>query len=241
MWLWLLKGSPKLKIFILKIISLSIILHFFILFLLLFVYQDNTLHLLIKTNSNNIAVPIVFLPMQKTVRGALKSLNKSAKENIAAKKNNIIIINNKTINNKVNKKEVIKKKEAKKENKSEKKIEIKEKIKEIKEEINNIQENIIKTPENPEPVFLGRKDMEIVELEDEVKQEIKNNWRPPAGLSKNLESIVKVGIDLNGKINDFKIEKSSKSIAFDMSIRRDIYKNSWPKKLWGKQITLTFK
>src|SRR5690349_10049691 len=94
MWLWLLKGSPKVRIFILKIILLSVTFHFILLFLLLFVYQSSSLQFLVKSNSSQISVPIIFLPFQKTVPGSLKALNKASGKEVKKNSKVKIILKN---------------------------------------------------------------------------------------------------------------------------------------------------
>ena len=251
MWLWLQSISPKIKSFLAQILILSIALHLIFLFSVFFVYRGDNLNLVIKSNLQSSNIPIVFMPFQKTVTGGLKNLNRMSKIN--SNKKEKVVIQNKVNTNlqskskKIEKKvvakpDIVKKMEAKKDTK-EKLIEKKKVVEEelIKSDIKpeSCQNEKIQEAVLNEQVILGRKDMEILELQNYVRQEICNSWKPPAGLPKNLECIVKIAVDMQGKITQLNIEKSSKSLVYDLSIKRDIVKVSLPKEVWGQEILLT--
>lgn len=69
---------------------------------------------------------------------------------------------------------------------------------------------------------------------------IKNKWRPPAGLSKNLECSVKISIDDKGNVVQAAIEKSSEIITYDIAARRALRDVSFPPQLRSRQIIITF-
>ena len=100
----------------------------------------------------------------------------------------------------------------------------------VKEEVNSVQE----------PIYVGRKDMEQLEFEDLIEYEIAKHWQPPMGLSKSLKCVLSAYIDFEGKIRNIKILESSKSLAFDMSAKRDLAKTNFPKEIWGHEIAPQF-
>lgn len=252
MLLWLLKGSPELRKFILKIFLISLSLHTIVLFLLLFINSQGVLKFDIKS-SNAYKVPLVFMPLTKTVKGSLKALGaaKSGKAIKTVSKNSKVIIPNfvKSKKNKkgLSKKSKIDKKALKKkiENALQSKKLEEQKILEAEkalEVMHNDKQALQKQETNlvPEGIAVGRHDLEQIEIIGAVQREINQYWRPPVGMPKDLECGVRILVDSVGKVTNLKVEKPSKSLVFDMSIKRDILKTTMPKELWSREIYLTF-
>lgn len=215
----------------------------------------------------NSPVPIVFLPFTKTVPGSLKqlkNLNKSKTKAVKSKnkkdkpiikkaviKKPIIVekVNKKKIADasKLKNKKVDKVKEVKPIEKikpPEPKAEVEkpkepEKIKEepIVNEIESMQEVI--DLNQSVAIYLGTEDMQGLTLANNIQGEIIKNWKPPVGLPKNIKCTFNIKVDNNGKVTDFKIEKSSNVLSYDISLRNAILKAVMPNEIKGKEFTLT--
>lgn len=70
---------------------------------------------------------------------------------------------------------------------------------------------------------------------------IKERWRPPLGLSADLECALKIIINYQGIVQEVKVEKSSSVITYDIAARRAIKEISFPRQLYGKELIITFK
>lgn len=74
-----------------------------------------------------------------------------------------------------------------------------------------------------------------------LSKAVRNQWRPPAGLAKNLECVIKVIIDSQGETQNIIIEKSSTIITYDIAARRALTALSFPPSLYGREMLITFK
>ncbi|MDR3646123.1 MAG: TonB C-terminal domain-containing protein [Candidatus Babeliales bacterium] len=266
MWRWLQNNNKSyFKILFKKIFVVSLLMHLVLLIVFLFILRDKTLNLDIFLNKDlitNPPVPVIFLPFAKNVPGSIEQLKKlskrarakktkqiSAKKAIAIKAKNkvakkAIIIQKQTKNKKVTKKaklpEVVKEEIKKPEPvKVEPPIEpekIEEKVPEV---INEVLPEETKLLDEPLAIYLGTQDMQGYQLVVSIQQEILKYWKPPLGLPKNVECKVNIKVDKDGKVENFKIEKSSNILAYDISLRNAILKTTMPTEVKGREFILT--
>lgn len=93
---------------------------------------------------------------------------------------------------------------------------------------------------NPE-LAIGRKDLELLQLQDSLRGAVSQNWRPPLGFKRDLETVIEVFVDPAGIMERVDIKQSSGVLVFDASVELAINQVVWPAEAWGKSHTLTFK
>lgn len=75
----------------------------------------------------------------------------------------------------------------------------------------------------------------------EIERELGTHWKPPKGLSKDLECHVKVLFGGDGTIVDCSLEKKSGVLIYDMAARAAAKAMKLPRWAWGKEFTVAFK
>lgn len=94
---------------------------------------------------------------------------------------------------------------------------------------------------NHQELAIGRKDLELLQLQDSLRGAVSQNWRPPLGFKRDLETIVEVFVGPAGLMEHVDIKQSSGVLVFDASVELAINQVVWPSEAWGKSHTLTFK
>lgn len=139
------------------------------------------------------------------------------------------------------KKEIPKKEVPKEEIKETPKAE--EKNKEL-QDLKPTDTNVSETAELPEGTnirYIGQAELDAMCIQGELSQAISQHWRPPVGIAKNKVCELTLVIDWQGKIKDIKVQKTSGAAMYDVSARQAALAAEYPKALWGKACTITFK
>jgi len=179
-----------------------------------------------KLEKLEITKPKIYINQKKDKKDKTKINEKIKKEKIAKEQEKI---------KKIEEKKIVQQKEEDKILKNE--IEKRDTLQMLtKEKSYKIQESDIAQDE----IYIGRQDLDQMEIEELIKREIESHWRPPEGLPKNLSCSAKAFIDNTGRALNIRIVKSSKSFAFDLSVKRDLAKAGFPKELYGKDIILNY-
>jgi len=149
------------------------------------------------------------------------------------------------------KKEEIKKEEPKKieeAKKEEPKIEEKKQVEPIKNDVaQDIKTTDTHVPEHPDSPYgeniryIDQAELDAMCLQDSLSHAIGQHWKPPVGVPKSKVCQLMLVIDWQGKIKDIKVEKSSGAAMYDVSARQAALAAEYPKGLWGKACTITFK
>lgn len=87
---------------------------------------------------------------------------------------------------------------------------------------------------------LGRKDLELLELQAALRHSMTQSWRPPLGFKRALTVIVAVDINSAGTVEQLAVQQSSGAVAFDASVQQAVSTVSWPAAAWGRRHLLTF-
>lgn len=165
---------------------------------------------------------------QKYFKGRVKKKVKKKKRTQVKKKAPIQA--KKKIKKTVKKKKVPEKKKKKIEKKKvEKKIEKKVVEKEVVEE-EMLHFNL-----------MGETDPRVIMYQQCIQVEVDRVWQPPLGVPKGTECEVCFVIARNGSIKEFKIQKTSKVLIYDLSIVQVSKKFNFDKCLWGKSFVVTFR
>lgn len=107
---------------------------------------------------------------------------------------------------------------------------------------NNSTSTTISSPNNSnQELAIGRKDLELLQLQDSLRDAVSQSWRPPLGFKRDLETVVEVFVDAAGVMEHVDIKQSSGILVFDASVELAINQVVWPSAAWGKSHTLTFK
>jgi len=84
--------------------------------------------------------------------------------------------------------------------------------------------------------FVGRNDLDSIQIKELIKAEISKYYRPPVGTNKDLVCELSVLVGKDGKAVRVTIKNSSGSIANDMCARAALLKVDFPKDVIGKEI-----
>lgn len=108
--------------------------------------------------------------------------------------------------------------------------------------LNNHSTNTtVSNANNNSELAIGRKDLELLQLQDSLRGAVSQNWRPPLGFKRDLETVIEVFVDPAGIMERVDIKQSSGVLVFDASVELAINQVVWPAEAWGKSHTLTFK
>lgn len=258
MWHWLLSKVPKRYRLWCKLVLFSTGFHGIILFLLLFLYKGSTS--IYSFDLSRIAIDadatIVFMPLHKKLydkqahhKKGVNAHKEQSQESVAAKpekstkkeKAPTTLVAAKT-----QKKE---KKQQKKPKKEQKKVASLPREKEIEKKVEAIkttQNNNDKAPEanvveDSNIVYVGREDLEMLQLQQSIYSEISERWSPPRGIPKDATCIVRLLVDTQGEAKNIVIEQSSGITMYDVSARRAVMGMQVPQAAWGKELSITFK
>ncbi|HLB40678.1 MAG TPA: TonB family protein, partial [Candidatus Babeliales bacterium] len=90
-------------------------------------------------------------------------------------------------------------------------------------------------------VDIGRKDLELLQLQDQLRQNVAQSWRPPLGFPRALTAVVAVVLSPTGQIEQIQVQQSSGVAVFDASVQQALSAVPWPPAAWGRSHVLTFK
>ena|SRR3990167_1499613 len=237
---WAQLGSHKILIFWLKLLVVTLLLHAVVLMPLL-VGRKKKVNFNISTTQVFLNYQINVNPFKKTVAKPAASISKTKtpvikKAELAAAPK---------VTPKVAPKVALKQQANILETKNIKKIEHKKPAQKIEPKIEpkveQVKQEIKQEIEQGQPVEIGRKDLEDLKLITLVHNQVAKQFKPPKGMSPDLECIIKISLDNLGKLKDIEIEKSSNILAFDLSAKRAAMQAKMPKEIWGKEIVLNFK
>ena len=265
MWRWLLAKVPKRYRLWFKLILFSAGFHGIMLFLLLFLHKGSTS--IYSFDLSRIAIDsdatIVFMPLHKTLsnnqvnkkggKGAQKSAAQKAEPKIEKKSKAKNEKAPTTLASEKTRKKEQKQKESKNnaQKKQPKKVVQEKKVAEEKEikkpadiekpaEIENkTQQEAMGDGSNI--VYVGREDLEALQLQQAICSEISEHWRPPRGVSKEKACIVRMLVDWQGAVKSITVEKPSGIAMYDVSVRKALLSMTVPQAAWGKELSITFK
>jgi outer membrane biosynthesis protein TonB len=89
-------------------------------------------------------------------------------------------------------------------------------------------------------VYVGQDDLDALKLQQVIQQEIGTHFKPPAGLSKQLQCQLTLVVGFDGTVINVTVHQSSGAAIFDMSARNAVSKLTLPAWTHGKELTITF-
>jgi len=91
------------------------------------------------------------------------------------------------------------------------------------------------------PIYVGQLEMEALRMQDEMQTVVGDVWKPPAGLPKDLECVLKILVNWKGKATETVVEKTSGVLMYDISARTAVARMELPQWAHGKEFHITFK
>lgn len=84
--------------------------------------------------------------------------------------------------------------------------------------------------------FVGAQDLEMIEIQDQIKHQVMQHYKPPVGIAKQAICELAVVVGPDGKGQRVTVKKSSGSLANDMCARAALLKIKFPKEVIGQEI-----
>ncbi|HJM69186.1 MAG TPA: TonB C-terminal domain-containing protein [Candidatus Babeliales bacterium] len=91
-----------------------------------------------------------------------------------------------------------------------------------------------------EPIYIGKEDLQALQIHDEISQSLQQHWSPPQGIRPTQACKIKVVLNEVGKIKVLTVEQSSSVLAYDMAAQMALTQTEFPKKAWNNEFTLNF-
>lgn len=95
-------------------------------------------------------------------------------------------------------------------------------------------------PSEPEKIYIGRNDKELLLVQQELYTQLANTWKPPVGMPADIACSIKAIIAKNGMVADVIMDNPSHVLVFDVAARTAILQTEFPESVWGKEIIITF-
>lgn len=86
--------------------------------------------------------------------------------------------------------------------------------------------------------FVGSRDLEMMQIKEQIQAEIVKHYKPPVGISKKAVCDASVLVGAGGKATRVTIKKGSGSMANDICARAALLKVIFPKEVIGKEIII---
>jgi hypothetical protein len=86
--------------------------------------------------------------------------------------------------------------------------------------------------------FVGRVDLELIQIKEMIHGQVAKFYKPPVGISKKAVCELSVCVGLSGKADRVVVEKSSGSVANDACARAALLQVTFPKEVIGKKIII---
>jgi len=86
--------------------------------------------------------------------------------------------------------------------------------------------------------FVGRVDLELIQIKEMIHGQVAKFYKPPVGISKKAVCELSVCVGTSGKADRVVVEKSSGSIANDACARAALLQVVFPKEVIGKKIII---
>lgn len=90
-------------------------------------------------------------------------------------------------------------------------------------------------------VYVGREDLEMLQLQQSIGSEISEHWKPPRGVPRDKTCVIRMLVDWHGVVQNIIVEKTSKITMYDVCARKAVAAMKVPQAAWGKELSITFK
>jgi len=90
-------------------------------------------------------------------------------------------------------------------------------------------------------LYVGQVEMDALYMQKALQNEMARCWKPPVGLAKNLQCVLKILVDWNGGVSRTVVHRSSGALVYDISARTAVAQMRMPQWARGKEFNITFK
>lgn len=98
-----------------------------------------------------------------------------------------------------------------------------------------------KVPVAHNVVQVGRDELAEVTLQRHVMEQLKKEWRPPAGVTRDVSCIVYFVVDDQGYAQQVDVTEPSGSTLYDIAVRSAVMRAEFPQSARKKEFTVAFK
>ena len=232
----------------------SLILHLLCCFALFFIYQDYHQRLAVSVHKSLSSAAIVKVLPLSAPRSMLKNRTIGSKKNDSKKSGVIAQKKSKSIKKAKNllkklvpqsSKKKLSKKEIKKQNLQQESQKEQSVEKETVEKKSMVPEPIVPEPitidEKQEIVFVTQQEFDALQLQKKLQESLFDLWTPPTGIPAQAVCEVLVTIGWDGTVLEKEITKKTGILIYDLSVQEALDGAAFPKEVWGKKITISFK
>ncbi len=89
-------------------------------------------------------------------------------------------------------------------------------------------------------LYVGQQEMEALQMQEYIQQEMAQHWSPPPGMRKDICCTVKVVVGFDGTLGAITFDKPSGVLLFDGAARRAAAQLQPPRWAYGKEFLITF-
>jgi len=89
-------------------------------------------------------------------------------------------------------------------------------------------------------LYVGRDEMEALEMQTLIQAEVEKHWSCPVGLANDLMCDVRVLVDWDGTAKEVEVIKTSQILMYDIQARSAVLAMTFPESARGKEIIVHF-
>ena len=101
------------------------------------------------------------------------------------------------------------------------------------------QENVLPPIDMNEVTFVGVQDLEHLQVHQIVSGQLAKYWKRPVGMENKI-CVIKIELDITGKIVNVLVEKSSGVPMYDIAAKAAALKPIYPQEIWNKKLVIQF-
>ena len=245
-WQRKVRNKRRRQHFWTKILLVSFIAHSAVLFSVLFLYKGDyfSYDVTVSTKLLQSGAPVIFMPFHKMVnkQPVVSTVKKVVGTTVTAgpKPKKKLVAKKQQKKNPVEKKQKLA--AVKKPLLVSKKKSVTKKVAAQKQK-HLVPQKVSqsKTTSDQAPVYVGQVEMEALRMQQQLQREMSQHWKPPVGLTKDLECVLKVLVDWSGNVSETGVNKSSGVLMYDISARTAVAQMQMPQWARGKEFNITFK
>ncbi len=123
----------------------------------------------------------------------------------------------------------------------EKKAEEQPKVQEVKVVEPLVDSSAQVAQESQEIVYVTQKELDVLQLQQQLKEAIEAVWTSPFGMAEDVVCEVLIVIGWDGNIVERSLTQPTDIYIYDRAVEEALDKLTFPQQLWGKTIAIAFK
>jgi hypothetical protein len=89
-------------------------------------------------------------------------------------------------------------------------------------------------------LYIGQAERDALIMYEQIQEALEHYWRPPAGLSHDLQCQMRVVVGWDGRAHEITVEKKSGVPVYDISARSALTAMRFPTSAYGKEVIIHF-